>query len=98
MEFRDKNIASLLMALTMTGCATSEKIYLPSGKVGYSITCGGTDLGWQDCYRKAGETCQSRGYEIVDRKEESRVSGSSTQFGTIVGTQTSRMMVITCKG
>ena len=58
-----------LPLVLLTGCATATNIGLPDGSEGYALNCSGTANGWGACWKKAGEVCQGRGYEILARDE-----------------------------
>lgn len=58
----------ILIAIFLSGCATSTKMILPSGVTGYSIECGAYS---QECYKKAGELCPN-GYDIVSDQTTQR--------------------------
>ena len=64
-----KQSTLLVMLAALTGCAIAQKTYTPDGREGYTITCGGA-LDWSYCERKAGEICRARGYEVLNRTEE----------------------------
>ena len=77
----------------LSACAMSEESYLPDGRKGHAISCSGTALTWNDCYKKAGEICRERGYTVVDGGSE-RGQVSSRQFS---GPVIIRNMMIACK-
>jgi hypothetical protein len=87
----------LLLALLLAGCATQKTVYLPDGRQGHAIECSGTDLSWNDCYAKAGETCKARGYDVVTRNEDKNYSAAVTQYGGAGGTIAKRTLLIACK-
>ncbi len=95
-----RNKMMVIALLPLIGCATATQIYTPSGKLGYNIECNGYELGWAQCYEKAGETCGSKGYEILDKVEESNevVSGQANSNSAVVSSTpiVTRNMVIQC--
>ena len=61
-----KKIYSLiLMFAFIAGCASSEPTFLPNGAEGHSIDCSAEGYDWGGCYNMAGDTCGSKGYEII---------------------------------
>lgn len=82
-------LTAATLALALTSCATSKAVYTPDGKQGHALQCGGTAMTWNDCQEKAGQICGSKGYEVLDRQENtSYVLGSPA---------ISRTMLIACK-
>ncbi len=106
----------VLLICCVTGCAnvvTVKETYMSNGKKGYVIDCSG-DSDYHlimhnpteaDCYLKAGETCGSKGYEILERDGEmgalSMAVASATKSQGVAGafgiTKHFRSMVIQCK-
>jgi hypothetical protein len=87
-------ILALLVALfVLTACASSRQIYTNDGSVGHAINCSGTIRDWSMCYEKAGELCQSSGYEIISRNESTGYVVSDFYTGTTYG----RQLVIQCR-
>ena len=109
-------IISIVLIVSVFGCAhvvTVEETYTSSGQKGYVIDCSG-DTGahfimhnptWEDCYKKAGEVCRDRGYEIIERSDdqgalsEAFVSANRSRgLGAAYGvTKLFRGMIIKCK-
>jgi hypothetical protein len=87
----------ILVAMLLAGCVQTKPIHLPDGRQGHSINCSGQDFSWNHCYEKAGEICQSRGYDIVNRESDQISSVAATQYGALGGTKTSRTLLIACK-
>jgi hypothetical protein len=83
--------------LVLGACTTSKPIYLADGREGHTVNCSGKELNWDNCYQKAGEICEARGYQIISRDESQDTSMTGTQFGFIGGTNTGRVLVIACK-
>lgn len=57
-----------ILALLTSGCTTTvAPTYTSSGASGYRINCGGFfgDGDLASCYQKAGDTCESRGYRVL---------------------------------
>lgn len=52
----------------LSACSTTvAPTYTSSGAAGYRINCGGFfgDGDLASCYQKAGETCQEKGYKVL---------------------------------
>jgi len=86
---------------TLTGCAVAKPTYLPDGRQGVSISCDGQAQGMAACYEKAGELCGSRGYDIVNREQQSSPTGSASvgrygAFGSYGSVETRSIMIV-CK-
>src|SRR4051812_3774484 len=81
----------------LAGCATSDDVYLPDGRTGYTINCSGSALSWDLCYSKAGEICQAKGYEIVAKDGEQGATVAGTQYGVFGNTTANRSLMIACK-
>lgn len=86
-----------IVCLLMTGCATQKTTYLPDGSQGYSIDCSGQALNWGMCDTKAGQTCGSRGYEVVRRDGEQSPTAVANSTGLYAGAFVQRTMLIKCK-
>lgn len=69
----------LIGALALSGCATSNKTFGPSGKEAHSINCNGAANSMGTCLEKAGELCGRAGYDIILQ------NGSATPFGMANG-------------
>lgn len=56
------------LILLMASCASvnPQEFRGPNGKPAYSMKCSGLGRTLDDCYKKAGEVCNS-GYNIIDR-------------------------------
>ncbi|MDP2070453.1 hypothetical protein [Methylotenera sp.] len=55
----------LLIAIALTGCATSEQIQGPNGSTSYFIKCGSAVI--EKCYKEAAKVCPN-GYTFADRQ------------------------------
>lgn len=64
---KKRDSALIILALTMTGCATTDKIILPSGEEGLIIRC---EEVLSYCYKQASKSCPD-GYEIKDKTTSS---------------------------
>jgi hypothetical protein len=54
---------SLIVGLT--ACSSTKEFYYKTGQLVQVTTCEGGS--WSGCYHKAGETCQAKGYEVIER-------------------------------
>lgn len=86
-----------MAAFGITGCATAAKTYNQDGRVGYAINCSGAVNSWGKCYEKAGETCGTKGYDILSRAGDQGSTISGNQFGVYGGSVITRDLVIACK-
>ena len=70
-------VAALALALVqMAECwstyhgivgATDSETYTAEGRAGYTIHCDGALLSWETCSAKAGELCETRGYDVLEK-------------------------------
>ncbi len=67
-----RQLGPLGCALALVGCGTQHATYVPDGRHGYVVTCGGLLSSWSSCLVKAGRACGSEGYEIIKGDEEDR--------------------------
>jgi hypothetical protein len=66
-------IATLLATLASAGCAGSVRpTYVPDGRRGFVVTCGGALNDWSTCLVKAGRACGNHGYDTIRGTEEDR--------------------------
>ncbi len=99
------NSAALLGALALTatlaGCVHGPTMttYLPSGDTGFAINCSGADAAtsWAACYKQAGETCGSYGYEVISKDTNNGATAGGTVGGIFGANVKNRSMVIRCK-
>ena len=57
---------AVLLALIVSGCATSQEMRRADGSREYLISCG--YFGWYICYDKAKEICPER-YKVLSENE-----------------------------
>lgn len=87
----------LILLLGLSGCVVTKEVYGPDGSPAYTLNCS-DDYGtsWDSCYKKAGEICGARGYEVIEKTSEKEASGAFGKFGGFsMGSQ--RVMMIQCK-
>jgi hypothetical protein len=65
-------LLAALMALSIAACSSVHQTYVPDGRRGFAITCGGLLNSYSSCLVKAGRACGSNGYETVKGSEEDR--------------------------
>jgi hypothetical protein len=88
-----------MIPISLMGCVTANPTYVPDGRQGYAIDCGGEFASWGGCFEKAGAICGSRGYDVFNKSGDQGTSFNSTASGGITGSTTiSRSMLIACKG
>ncbi len=61
-----------MVALIAVACANQRETYVPDGRRGFVVTCGGLLSSWSTCLVKAGRACGSRGYDTIKGSEEDR--------------------------
>ena len=59
-------------ALTLTACSSLHPTYVPDGRRGYAITCGGVLSSSSSCLVKAGRACGGVGYDTIKGNEDDR--------------------------
>lgn len=82
-----------LVSVALGGCASANKITLPSGQSGFTINCSGTAVSISKCYEKAGAVCPN-GYDIVSSHNQ---SGVMTNIDGRPLATSDKGMVIQCK-
>jgi hypothetical protein len=91
----------LLLPLLLTACAVAKPTYLPDGRQGISIACDGQVQGMNSCFEKAGELCGAKGYDIVNREQQSSPTGGASfnRYGgwASSGSVENRSILIACK-
>lgn len=87
----------LAALLLLSGCATSNPIYLPDGSSGYTVNCDGSASSWSVCFQAASGLCGSAGYDVLERSDDKTGTAVVTpQWGT-AGAMVSRSMLVRCK-
>lgn len=64
------SILLLTLAASLTACSSQRQTYVPDGRRGYVINCGGLLAKSSSCLVKAGRACGNRGYDVVKGTEE----------------------------
>lgn len=86
----------IVLALVLTGCASTSTTYTPDGSQGYSLNCSGLARNWGMCYEKAGNICKEKGYTVVAGGTDSIGSLAATRDGVAGGSSHTRNLVIKC--
>lgn len=93
--------AILFACLAIAGCSTSStnRTYLPSGDVGFTINCSGdsSESSWAECYKKAGEACGAYGYDVISKDTDGGGSAGGTLGGVLSANVKNRSLVVRCK-
>lgn len=63
-------LAALVCALA--GCSSIHATYVPDGRRGFVVSCGGVLNDWSSCLVKAGRACGNHGYDVIKGSEEDR--------------------------
>jgi hypothetical protein len=58
--------------LSLAACGGLHATYVPDGRRGFVVNCGGFLNSWSTCLVKAGRACGNRGYETIKGSEEDR--------------------------
>jgi hypothetical protein len=66
------SLAIVLMTVFFVSCSSVHATYVPDGRRGYVVSCGGYLNGWPSCLVKAGRACGNRGYETIKGSEDDR--------------------------
>jgi hypothetical protein len=75
MRISGRSQARLIIAsisLSIVACGSVHQTYVPDGRRGFVVTCGGLLNGSSSCLVKAGRACGNRGYETIKGSEEDR--------------------------
>ena len=89
--------ATAFASLTMSGCAVSRQVVMPSGQHGYTINCSGAAMTWANCYEKAGDTCP-QGYDVAEKSDEhGGPVVAANRYGLFGAPVMDRTMLIQCK-
>ncbi len=60
------------LAVATVGCSSVHATYVPDGRRGFVIDCGGALNDWSNCLVKAGRACGNHGYDVIKGSEEDR--------------------------
>lgn len=73
-------------------CASTTRTIMPTGEVGYSISCDGSMVGMNVCFEKAGELCPT-GYNIHNQNQSSGWMANGFATGSI----STKGILVSCK-
>ena len=59
------HITLLSLMVLLSACANTKQFHYKTGQLVQSTTCEGGS--WSQCYLLAGEICQAKGYEVIER-------------------------------
>lgn len=65
-------LVSAAIVLSLTACSSLHSTYVPDGRRGFVITCGGMLNNGSACLVKAGRACGNLGYDTIKGNEEDR--------------------------
>lgn len=90
-------LAVAVGGLSLSACAVSNQVVMPSGQHGYTINCSGAAMTWASCYEKAGEACP-QGYDVADKSDEhGGPVVAANRYGLFGAPVMDRTMLIQCK-
>ena len=78
-----------VLALSISACASVQKVSGDKGQTDYKIGCLGAD-DWGDCYLKAADLCGDRGYSVLSKDGDPSPS-------SVFAVWTSRSITVACK-
>jgi hypothetical protein len=88
----------LIATFALSGCISTNQIYLADGSVGQEISCDGRELSIETCFETAAELCGIAGFETVTREGIS--TGRSIAKGSTdsnAGPFATRSILVRCK-
>jgi hypothetical protein len=86
-----------VVALSLVGCAVTKRTFAPDGREAMSINCSGWAMGWDACYKKAGDICRSDGYDVLAVNGETGSVVTANPQSVFGGTIMNRVMLVACK-
>jgi len=60
------------LACALASCSSVRSTYVPDGRRGFVVSCGGVLNDWSSCLVKAGRACGNHGYDVIKGTEEDR--------------------------
>jgi hypothetical protein len=67
-----RRLLAAAIGLTLTACSNLHSTYVPDGRRGFAITCGGVLSSASSCLVKAGRACGGLGYDTIKGNEDDR--------------------------
>jgi hypothetical protein len=61
-----------LLACALAGCGSVHPTYVPDGRRGFVVTCGGVLNNGSTCLIRAGRACGNHGYDVIEGTDEDR--------------------------
>jgi len=61
-----------LLACALAGCSSVHPTYVPDGRRGFVVTCGGVLNNGSTCLIRAGRACGNHGYDVIEGTDEDR--------------------------
>lgn len=90
-----KKCGLMLLALLMTGCASTSYKGLPDGRA--NLDCSGVMRSWRSCEKRAGELCADSGYNILSVTAQKGPKDPGWSERLMAEYNAQRSMVIACK-
>lgn len=90
-------IALVVAAVVLAGCASSSKTYSADGREAYVLNCSGVARNWGMCEEKAGELCGARGYDVKSMNTDRGQLTVTTQNLHTSQPTISRTMTVACR-
>jgi hypothetical protein len=85
----------MLAMLSVAGCAATSKPV--KSKRGLHINCSGLSSSWDQCYKMAADSCESRQYRVIAKSGDAAEEPGEFPLGLNPAGYTSRSMIIVCK-
>lgn len=79
------------------GCAAGPKAHTSEKNKGQVVTCSGSALNWDRCYKAADELCGEKGYDIIEKISDAGPMVSGEGAGGFGGPVMDRYLIIVCK-
>jgi len=92
-----KSTLPIFIVILLSACATSKEIDIAEGQRGYSINCSADHLNWSLCYEKAGQICDEKGFEILDKTGGTGIVIAGVEYGVYEESGLNRSMTIKCR-
>jgi hypothetical protein len=93
--------AITVMLAALAACASAPeqitKLYAPDGREAYALDCSGGGGGWPVCFKKAGEICQSSGYDVISQESEDGQVFAPVGGVIVAVPRNNRTMIVSCR-
>lgn len=87
----------IFSCLGLAGCAVTKQTFGPDGRPAASINCSGWAMGWDACFKKAGDICKEKGYDVVAANGETGAVVTANPESVFAGSIMNRVLLISCK-